>query len=74
MSIFLVDEYKEMEPYVPGEQPKDKLYIKLNANETSLPPSPKVFEAISKSEIWNRAIMLIHTVMSFVRQLQLYME
>ena len=53
MSIFLVDEYKEMEPYVPGEQPKDKPYIKLNANETSMPPSPKVFEAISKSEIWN---------------------
>ncbi|MCR5770066.1 MAG: histidinol-phosphate transaminase [Butyrivibrio sp.] len=53
MSIFLVDEYKEMEPYVPGEQPKDKLYIKLNANETSMPPSPKVFEALSKKEIWN---------------------
>lgn len=53
MSIFLVDEYKDMEPYVPGEQPKDKPYIKLNANETSVPPSPKVFEAISKSEIWN---------------------
>ena len=28
MSIFLVDEYKDMEPYVPGEQPKDKPYIK----------------------------------------------
>ena len=41
MSIFLVDEYKDMEPYVPGEQPKDKPYIKLNANETSMPPSPK---------------------------------
>lgn len=52
MSIFLVDEYKDMEPYVPGEQPKDKPYIKLNANETSVPPSPKVFEAVSKSEIW----------------------
>ncbi|MGN0141047.1 MAG: histidinol-phosphate transaminase [Roseburia sp.] len=52
MSIFLVDEYKNMEPYVPGEQPKDKPYIKLNANETSMPPSPKVFEAISKSEVW----------------------
>lgn len=52
MSVFLVDEYKEMEPYIPGEQPKDKPYIKLNANETSMPPSPKVFEAISKSEIW----------------------
>ena len=37
MSIFLVDEYKDMEPYVPGEQPKDKPYIKLNANETSMP-------------------------------------
>ncbi|MGN0164559.1 MAG: histidinol-phosphate transaminase [Lachnospiraceae bacterium] len=53
MSIFLVDEYKDMEPYVPGEQPKDKPYIKLNANETSMPPSPKVFEAVSKKEIWN---------------------
>lgn len=52
MSVFLVDEYKNMEPYVPGEQPKDKPYIKLNANETSMPPSPKVFEAISKTEIW----------------------
>lgn len=53
MSIFLVDEYKDMEHYVPGEQPKDKQYIKLNANETSLPPSPNVFEAISKKQIWN---------------------
>lgn len=53
MSIFLVDEYKKMEPYVPGEQPKDKPYIKLNANESTLPPSPKVFEAISKKEVWN---------------------
>lgn len=52
MSIFLVDEYKDMEPYIPGEQPKDKPYIKLNANETSMPPSPKVFEAISKSELY----------------------
>lgn len=53
MSIFLVDEYKDMEPYVPGEQPKDKPYIKLNANESTLPPSPKVFEAVSKKEVWN---------------------
>ena len=53
MSIFLVDEYKDMEPYLPGEQPRDKPYIKLNANESSMPPSPRVFEAISKGEIWN---------------------
>lgn len=51
MSYFLVDEFENMDPYVPGEQPRDKKYIKLNANETSVPPSPKVLEAVSKEEI-----------------------
>ncbi len=37
---------KNVEPYIPGEQPKDGRYIKLNTNENPYPPSPKVIEAI----------------------------
>jgi len=38
-----------LSPYVPGEQPKDRQFIKLNTNENPYPPSPKVIEAIQKS-------------------------
>src|SRR5947209_2270489 len=37
---------RAMAGYVPGEQPRDGAFIKLNTNENPYPPSPKVFEAI----------------------------
>ncbi|MCM1234916.1 MAG: histidinol-phosphate transaminase [Ruminococcus flavefaciens] len=33
-------------PYTPGEQPRDRQFIKLNTNECPYPPSPQAIEAI----------------------------
>ena len=44
---FLKKALRGFDPYVPGVQPPDgEDWIKLNTNESPLPPSPKVIEAI----------------------------
>ncbi len=40
---------KNVKPYIPGEQPKDRKYIKLNTNENPYPPSAKAIEAIRRA-------------------------
>ncbi len=49
MSRFFQSHIALMQGYVPGEQPRDGAYIKLNTNENPYPPSPKVAEAIQQA-------------------------
>ena len=46
MSRFFTDRLSQLTPYIPGEQPKDMQYIKLNTNESPFPPSKSVNEAV----------------------------
>ena len=44
--MIISNRMKSLHPYVPGEQPKDRVYIKLNANENPYAPSPAVQKAV----------------------------
>ena len=46
MSRFLSGALRQLVPYVPGEQPHQRRYIKLNTNESPYPPAPGVLRAV----------------------------
>jgi len=46
MANYFRSNIQAMSGYVPGEQPSDDGFIKLNTNENPYPPSPKVYAAL----------------------------
>ena len=51
MSRFLNEQYRSLEAYTPGEQPRDVQYIKLNTNESPYPPAPSVVAAMTGEQV-----------------------
>ena len=50
MSRYMSSRFDTLEAYVPGEQPQDMQYVKLNTNESPFPPSPEVLSAVNAAE------------------------
>lgn len=47
MSRYFSERFAALRPYVPGEQPQDQQYVKLNTNESPFPPPQAVLDAVN---------------------------
>lgn len=51
MSRFVDEHLGKLAPYVPGEQPQGRTFVKLNTNESPYPPAPGVAAALNRERI-----------------------
>ncbi|MBP3437003.1 MAG: histidinol-phosphate transaminase [Clostridia bacterium] len=51
MSEFFNPRLASLSAYTPGEQPRDKQYIKLNTNESPFPPAPEVIKRVTEEAL-----------------------
>lgn len=49
MSRYMSRRHSSLVPYVPGEQPKERKFIKLNTNESPFPPPEPVLKAVAEA-------------------------
>ena len=51
MSRFFSERFAALTPYTPGEQPRERKFIKLNTNESPFPPSEKAVKAAARGMV-----------------------
>ncbi len=51
MNRYWSKQVEDLDPYIPGEQPRDQQYIKLNTNENPYPPSSSVTSLLQNFDV-----------------------
>lgn len=68
------DNIRKVDPYVPGEQPKQEHMVKLNTNENPYPPAPGVKKALQEFNPEQLRLYPDYTCSSLIQELACYYD